>query len=132
MAKLTRKPPVKAAPDPKKVAAFHNGISAESKAAAYLLVKGYRILARRYRSPAGEIDIVAEKKKTIYCVEVKYRQNAAQGSGLDYITSKKLQQMHFAAEVWASQNRWQSDICLPAIEVAGPNYDIETFIENIT
>jgi uncharacterized protein (TIGR00252 family) len=111
---------------------FAHGREAEAAAAVYLEKLGYKIIAQNWRTRQCEIDVVAEKKKTIYCVEVKYRQNAAQGSGLDYITPKKLQQMHFAAEVWASQNRWQNDICLAAIEVAGPNYDIETFIENIT
>ena len=39
--------------------AFRTGISAESRAAAFLIAKGFRILARRYRTPVGEIDIVA-------------------------------------------------------------------------
>ena len=41
--------------------AFRLGLSAESRAAAYLLAKGYRIVARRWRSPVGEIDIVARR-----------------------------------------------------------------------
>ena len=36
-----------------------------------LIVKGYRILARRYRSPAGEIDIVARRRNALVFVEVK-------------------------------------------------------------
>jgi Uncharacterised protein family UPF0102 len=46
------------APRPERQAAFHLGISAESRAAAFLIAKGFRILARRWRSPVGEIDIV--------------------------------------------------------------------------
>lgn len=110
---------------------FAHGREAEAAAAAYLEKLGYKIRAQNWRTKQCEIDIVAEKKKTIYCVEVKYRQNAAQGSGLDYITPKKLQQMHFAAEVWSSQNHWQNDICLAAIELTGPRYDVETHIESI-
>ena len=49
------KPP----PRPERVAAFGFGISAESRAAAWLLAHGYRILARRWKSPLGEIDIIA-------------------------------------------------------------------------
>jgi Uncharacterised protein family UPF0102 len=43
---------------PEKVAAFGLGISAESRAAAWLLAHGYRILARRWKSRLGEIDII--------------------------------------------------------------------------
>lgn len=110
---------------------FAHGREAEAAAAAYLEKLGYKILSQNWRTRQCEIDIVAAMKKTIYCIEVKYRQNAAQGRGLDYITPKKLQQMHFAAEVWASQNNYHSDICLAAIEVAGPTYQIETFIDTI-
>src|SRR6202790_3868117 len=43
---------------PERVAAFRTGLSAESRAAAYLMAKGYRILAKRFRTPYGEIDLV--------------------------------------------------------------------------
>ncbi|MFK5036983.1 YraN family protein, partial [Klebsiella pneumoniae] len=49
------------AASPERIAAFRTGLSAESRAAAYLIAKGYRILARRYRTPHGEIDIVARR-----------------------------------------------------------------------
>jgi hypothetical protein len=43
----------------KKIATFSLGIfCAESRAAAWLLVHGYRILARRWKSPLGKIDII--------------------------------------------------------------------------
>lgn len=58
---------------PERVAAFRTGISAESRAAAYLMAKGYRILAKRYRTPYGEIDIVARRRNLIAFVEVKAR-----------------------------------------------------------
>ena len=51
--------PVKA---PARVAAFRTGLSAEARAAAFLMAKGYRILARRFRTPYGEIDIVAKRR----------------------------------------------------------------------
>ena len=53
--------------------AFRVGISAESRAAAFLIAKGFRILARRWRSPAGEIDIVARRRNLLVFVEVKAR-----------------------------------------------------------
>src|SRR3569623_3630493 len=60
---------------PERVAAFQTGISAESRAAAYLIAKGYRILARRFRTPHGEIDIVARRRQLLAFVEVKARRS---------------------------------------------------------
>ena len=37
------------------MAAFRLGLSAESRAAMFLIAKGYRILARRFKTPFGEI-----------------------------------------------------------------------------
>jgi putative endonuclease len=62
---------IKSPPRPDKVAAFWVSISAESRTAAYLVAKGYRILVRRWKSPLGEIDIVARRRKTLIFVEVK-------------------------------------------------------------
>src|ERR1700710_3272086 len=73
MARQSKPPQVKAPPDPKRIAAFEHGISAESRASILLIAKGYRILARRYRSPAGEIDIVAKRRNALVFVEVKAR-----------------------------------------------------------
>src|SRR5271170_6013766 len=58
---------------PERVAAFRTGISAEGRAAALLMAKGYRILARRFRTPHGEIDIVAKRRNLLAFVEVKAR-----------------------------------------------------------
>ena len=44
-------------------------------AAWYLQAKGYRILQRNYRTPMGEIDLVAKDGKTLVFVEVKARRS---------------------------------------------------------
>ena len=61
------------APRPERVAAHFTGLSAESRAAAYLIARGYRIVARRFRTPVGEIDIVARRRDMLVFVEVKAR-----------------------------------------------------------
>ena len=53
------------------------GRLAESAAAWLLRLKGYRILARRYATPVGEIDLVARKGELVLFVEVKRRTHAA-------------------------------------------------------
>jgi putative endonuclease len=75
MTKIDRASPDRAVKTaaPERIAAFRTGLSAESRAAAYLMAKGYRILAKRYRTPHGEIDIVAKRRNLIAFVEVKAR-----------------------------------------------------------
>ena len=60
-------------PRPERQVAFRTGLSAESRAAALLIAKGFRILARRWKSPVGEIDIVARRRGLLVFVEVKAR-----------------------------------------------------------
>ncbi len=52
---------------------YDRGLQGESVALAFLRLKGYHILKIRYRTPYGEIDILAQQKNTIVCVEVKTR-----------------------------------------------------------
>lgn len=49
------------------------GLAAETWAAVWLRLKGYRILARRARTPAGEIDLIARRGGVLVAVEVKAR-----------------------------------------------------------
>lgn len=53
------------------------GRRGEALAAWYLRLKGYRILATRYRTPSGEIDLVANRFGVTVFVEVKSRLSAA-------------------------------------------------------
>lgn len=61
---------------PERQAAERSGRRAEGFAALFLMLKGYRILARRFRVPAGEIDIVARRGGVLAFVEVKRRADA--------------------------------------------------------
>lgn len=56
------------------------GRAAEARAAWALRLKGYRIEARRVRTPAGEIDLVARRGDVVVFVEVKARQSLAQAA----------------------------------------------------
>ncbi|MDH3239836.1 MAG: YraN family protein [Alphaproteobacteria bacterium] len=53
--------------------ALGRGRRAETVAALYLRCKGYRILARGFRTRSGEIDIIARRARTLAMVEVMYR-----------------------------------------------------------
>ena len=56
--------------------AWRRGRTAEGLAVLLLRLKGWRILARRYRTPVGEIDIVARRGRMLAFVEVKARDGA--------------------------------------------------------
>src|SRR6202012_1573863 len=71
MAKTDRATPKVASPE--RVAAFQTGISAESRAAAFLFAKGYRTLAKRFRTPHGESDLIVRRRNLLAFVEVKAR-----------------------------------------------------------
>ncbi len=98
---------------------FATGHAAEQVAAEYLQDKRFKIVCLNWKTRYCEIDIVAQKDNAIYFVEVKSRKNSLQGSGLDYITPRKLKQMTFAAEMWVSENKWKGDYCLAAISIEG-------------
>ncbi|MBS0475850.1 MAG: YraN family protein [Proteobacteria bacterium] len=54
------------------------GRRGEWLAAWFLRLKGWRIVARRIKTPRGEIDLIAKRGKTIAFVEVKWRASAEQ------------------------------------------------------
>jgi putative endonuclease len=83
---------------PARVAAFHTGLSAETRAAAYLMAKGYRILAKRFRTPHGEIDLVARRRNLVAFVEVKAR--ATLDEAAFAVTPRQQRRIVDAAQAW--------------------------------
>ena len=78
-------------------AAEARGRHAERFAATWLRLKGWRILAERVRTPAGEIDIVARRGSIVAFIEVKARSKAAD---LDFaIDDYRLRRVAAAAEI---------------------------------
>ena len=90
------------APKAERVAAFRLGLSAESRAAMFLIAKGYRILARRFKTPFGEIDIVARRRGALVFVEVKARGRADEAA--EAVTGRGKQRIVAAAELWLARN----------------------------
>jgi putative endonuclease len=99
-----RKPPtlLPSAPRPERQVAFAFGLSAESRAAAFLIAKGYRIVARRWRSPVGEIDIVARRRKTLVFVEVKARERLDDAA--EAVIVRQQRRIIAAAEAWLASH----------------------------
>lgn len=107
------------------------GHKAEEAAKVYLEMRGYKIVEQNYRRSRCEIDIVAGKGDVMYFVEVKYRRTDSHGSGLEYVTNTKLRQMQFAANTWVEEYKWHGDYQLSAIEIAGTDFVVLSFIENV-
>ncbi len=84
-----------------------SGRYAEWAAALTLMAKGYRILARREKTPLGEIDLIALRGRRIAFVEVKQR--ATREAAEAAITATQRARIRRAASLWLGQNaRYQS------------------------
>ena len=73
------------------------GKDSEALAVIRLKKKGYKILEVNYRTPLGEIDIIARDRQTIVFVEVKARRSGRFGNPKWAITSKKKRTLSMAA-----------------------------------
>ena len=73
------------------------GREAESAAARFLRRKGFRILARNYRSPYGEIDLVAQDGGAIVFIEVKSRAGLEHGDPREVVNGPKMRRIGRAA-----------------------------------
>lgn len=78
--------------------AYRKGHRGEWLAAAALMLKGYRVIARRYRTPAGEIDLIARRGSLIAIVEVKARPTLEEA--MDAVGALAQRRIDAAADLW--------------------------------
>lgn len=86
------------------------GLRAEAIAALYLRCKGYRILARGYRTRSGEIDIIARRGRTLVLVEVKRRPSREDAAWA--ITPTQKQRIERAAAGFLAAHPAYSDLAV--------------------
>ncbi|MDJ0613410.1 MAG: YraN family protein [Rhizobiaceae bacterium] len=82
----------------KRIAAERLGKRAEWFAAFALLLKGYRIVARRYKTKVGEIDLIARRGDLVAMVEVKARPSVQQA--VDAVSYASQRRINNAADLW--------------------------------
>lgn len=95
-------------------AADARGRQAEDRAAAALEAEGWAVLARRVRTPAGELDLVAERDGLLAFVEVKAR--ATLGAAALALGPRQRARLIAAAEAWMAGN--------PGHGAAGVRFDV--------
>lgn len=83
-------------------AAYRWGLSAEARAAWALRLTGWRILKRRYKTKAGEIDLIAKKRKTVAFIEVKARRS--RDAALDAVTPASRRRIVKAAKIFVAEH----------------------------
>lgn len=108
------------------------GQRGEELASRYLLQKGYRLLARNYSTPYGELDIVVKTEKIVVFVEVKTRSSARYGKGEEAISPWKERHLLIAAQIFCKRFHLEQVPCrfdVISIFYAGSAYRLH-HIEN--
>ena len=93
----------------------------EAIAADYLEARGYSFLGRNWRSPYGEIDLIASRDDVVAFVEVKTRLTRTLGPPEISITPRKREHMRASAEYYIQQhpeltNDWRIDVIAVQIQ----------------
>lgn len=94
--------------------AERSGRNAELIASIFLMIKGYRLLERRYKAKSGEIDLITKQKHTIVIIEVKSRANL--NDALEAVTPRNRRRIENAGRSYLARH--------PDFAVFGLRYDI--------
>ena len=81
------------------------GAWGEDQAVSFLRKQGMKILARNYRAPVGEIDIIARWRKNLVFIEVKTRRGTAFGTPQEAVGQRKQQQIIRTAQWYLGQGK---------------------------
>ena len=82
--------------------AYRHGHVAEAAAMLFLLAKGFRPIARRYKTPLGEIDLIVKRGRLIAFVEVKAR--ASERDALESVGLASEKRIADAADLWLAKH----------------------------
>lgn len=104
-----------------------SGKAGEEQACSYIKKKGYKILERNYRCLFGEIDIIAEDKKTLVIIEVKYRKTKSFGKGYEAVNYTKQQKIIKTAQNYINEENLKLPVRFDVISI---DNDEVTHIEN--
>jgi len=80
------------------------GIKGEKQAEEFLKKQGYKIITKNFRTPFGQIDIIASEKNTLCFVEVKTRRNFSFGLPQEAVSSIKQKKILKVALAYLKEN----------------------------
>ncbi len=80
------------------------GVQAEAAIAAWYAAQDYEVLAKNWRTKAGELDVVVRRQNVVVVVEVKARSSARFGTGLEAITPQKLGRLFRLGRAFVAAN----------------------------
>lgn len=103
---------------------------AVTAAKLYLEMRGFTIIELNWRRSRSKIDIVCRKSGEIYLVEVFYDPNSDIAMH-PLVTNSWLNRLREAAAAWIEDNKWQGTYHFSSIEIAGQQYSIMGFSEDI-
>ncbi len=105
------------------------GGQGERAAGRYLKRHGMRILARGYRIPQGEIDLIAREGDLVVFVEVKTRKHGTPAEAVNLAKQKRLTDaaLHFLKKHHLLEGRWRFDV----VAIVWPDVSGEPIIEHI-
>lgn len=90
--------------------AERGGRRAELLASLMLMLKGFEIVARRYRTPAGEIDLIARRGRLLVFAEVKARASA--DAGVEAVTAQARRRIERAAGLFLARRARLADCAM--------------------
>jgi putative endonuclease len=79
------------------------GREGEDQAAAWYVARGYEVVARNWRVPAGEIDLVARRGRLVVIAEVKARSSDRFGMPVEAVVAAKQARLRRLAAAWLKQ-----------------------------
>jgi len=91
---------------------LRRGSRAETWALLFLMLKGYRLIERRYGGKGGEIDLILRRGRAIVFVEVKARDDL--GDAVAALSPGKRHVFTRAAASWLMRNPWAAELDLRA------------------
>lgn len=112
----------------KREQAEKRGHVAELVALNYLRLKGYRLLAQRFKTPQGEVDLIMRRRDVTAFIEVKAR--GSRDHGVEAVTTTQSKRISAAARFWMARDQIANqNFCRFDIVVVSP-YLLPHHIEN--
>jgi len=107
------------------------GSKGESLAVTFIKKRGYTVITRNYKTPFGEIDIIAKDGDTVVFIEVKTRKNTVFGYPFESVNKKKMQKIKNSALHYLKKQGQEFRVRFDVISIVS-TYSGHNEVEHIT